>query len=404
MAAVSRALGERAREDYRARHGVRGHGLVSAPSVIVSGMIAATPGQGGAAWAILQYLLGLRRLGCEVCFVEPVSGSRPAAGAVSYAREVAARFGLEGRWALVPEGGGDPAGMTRAEIGAVARDADLLLSVSGMLTDEAVLGAVPTRAYLDLDPAFNQLWSAVEGVDMRFDAHTHFVSVADSIGAPGSPIPDCGRDWLPTLPPVVLEEWPVAPGPAAAPETLTTVGHWRSYGSIHHAGVHYGQRAHSLRPLVELPRRTDARFELALGIHPDEVDDLAALERNGWGLTDPARVAATPDDYRRFVQGSWAELGIAKLGYVVSDSGWFSDRSACYLASGRPVVAQDTGFGRRLPVGAGLLAFTDTDSAAAAVEELRVGYAEHREAARAIAVEHLDSDRVLASLLERLLG
>jgi glycosyltransferase involved in cell wall biosynthesis len=236
---------------------------------------------------------------------------------------------------------------------------------------------------------------------MGFDAHTHFVSVADAIGNPDCPIPDCGRDWLPTLPPVVLNEWPVAT--ELERRRATTVGHWRSYGSITHDGVHYGQKAHSLRKLIDLPRRAPERVEVALAIHPEETADLVALEENGWALLDPADVAATPEEYRGFVQGSWAEFGLAKLGYVVSNSGWFSDRSACYLASGRPVLAQDTGFGRRLPTGEGLLAFSDTDDVVAGLEELESDYERHRAAARRIAEDHLASDRVLGSLLERLL-
>jgi hypothetical protein len=374
---------------------------VSAPGVIVSGMIAATPRQGGATWAVLQYLLGLRRLGSEVYFVEPIGGSEaPAPEAVRYGEQVLERFGLSDRWALVPPGGGEPIGMSRQELRAVARRTELLLNVAGMLTDPELLEPIPVRAYLDLDPAFTQFWHASDDVDMRFDAHTHFVTVADGIGRPDSPIPTCDREWLPTLPPVVLDEWPFAEEPAN--HGTTTVGHWRSYGSIHHDGVHYGQKVHSLRPLIDLPRRTRARFELALAIHPDETDDLAALKDNGWELLDPARVASTPDDYRRFVQGSWAEFGLAKSGYVVSDSGWFSDRSACYLASGRPVIAQDTGFGRRLPTGAGLLSFSTADDVVAALEELERDHERHRAAAREVAVEHLDSDRVLGSLVERL--
>jgi hypothetical protein len=375
--------------------------LVSAPAVIVSGMIAATPGQGGATWAVLQYLLGLRRLGCEVHFVEPIDDREGlSTESVRYMRETMERFAMDDRWALVGTSGAEPVGLSRVGLRQAARQADILLSVSGMLTDPDVLEAVPVRAYLDLDPAFNQLWHAVERVDMRFDAHTHFVTVADAIGEPGCPIPDCGRDWLPTLPPVVLEEWPFAD--RLEHRALTTVGHWRSYGSIHHEGVHYGQKAHSLRPLLDLPSRSGASFELALGIHPDEVADLEAIEREGWGLLDPLRVAGTADAYRRFVQGSWAEFGLAKLGYAASDSGWFSDRSACYLASGRPVIAQDTGFGRRVPVGAGLFGFTDADGVVAAVQELERDYERHRAAARELAIEHLDSDVVLSSLLERL--
>jgi hypothetical protein len=373
--------------------------VVSTPSVIVSGMIAATPGQGGATWAVLQYLLGLRRLGCAVHFVEPLDRPHVPTSMVEYMRDVMTRFGLEGRWALLPAGG-EPVGISRRELRQAARDAELLLSVSGMLTDPEMVDVVAVRAYLDLDPAFNQLWHAAEGVDMRFDAHTHFVSVADAIGRPGCPIPDCGREWIPTLPPVVLQEWPMVPGTPR--RSLTSVGHWRSYGSIHHDGLHYGQKAHSLRPLIDLPARSGVDFELALGIHADEVRDLAALREHGWHLLDPQEVAATPDDYRRFVQGSWAEFGLAKLGYAMSNSGWFSDRSACYLASGRPVIAQDTGFDRRLPTGAGLLSFTTVEDVLTAIDQLDSDYERHREAAREIACERLDSDRVLALLLERL--
>jgi glycosyltransferase involved in cell wall biosynthesis len=180
------------------------------------------------------------------------------------------------------------------------------------------------------------------------------------------------------------------------------VGHWRSYGAIHHDGIQYGQKVHSLRPLIDLPRRVDVRFELALAIHPDETRDIEALRENGWIRLDPEALAETPEAYRAFVQGSWAEFGLAKSGYVVADSGWFSDRSACYLASGRPVIAQDTGFGRRLPVGEGLFAFASADDVVAAVAEFEADYKRHGAAAREIAIEYLDSDRVLSSLLERL--
>ena len=364
-------------------------------SVIVSGMIAATPGHGGAAWAVLQYLLGLRRLGCDVHFVEPV----PSLGSsAAWCRTVMGAVGLDERWTLV-DGHGATAGNSRADLQSIAAGADLLLNVSGMLTDADVLDAVPRRAYLDLDPAFVQLWHEADGMDMRFDAHTHFVSISDAVGRT---IPDCGRTWIPTVPPVVLEHWPVAEH--LDHDALTTVANWRGYGSIHHEGVVYGQKAHSLRPLFGLPSRVDKPFLLALGIHPDERDDLEALTANGWRLCDPTVVAGTPEDYRRFVEGSWAEFGVAKSGYVVSDSGWFSDRSACYLAAGRPVVAQDTGFGRRIPTGEGLLAFSDLEGAAAAIEAVGADYRAHRRAARAVAEAHFDSDMVLRRLLDAVLA
>jgi hypothetical protein len=195
----------------------------------------------------------------------------------------------------------------------------------------------------------------------------------------------------------VLDRWPA--GARLERDAFTTVANWRGYGSIENDGVHYGQKAHSLRRFLELPQTTGERFALALAIHPDEIADLEALRAHGWELLDPRTVAGTPSAYAAFVRGSKGELGIAKSGYADSRSGWFSDRSACYLASGRPVLAQETGFSSFLPSGAGLFAFRSADDVVAAVEELRRDYDRHSRAAHAIAEEFLDSDRVLTRLL-----
>jgi len=371
--------------------------------ILVGGMVAGDPGQGGATWAVLQYVLGLRRLGHDVLLVEPVPAG-VGREVLRYFADVVAEFGLDGRAALLGAGTHDAVGVPYPEVLRFARDADLLVNISGMLTDDAVLDAVACRVYLDLDPGFTQLWHDVEGIDMGFDRHTHFATVGLAIGGE-SPVPTCGRSWLPTLPPVVLDRWPVADplvDDDLVHDALTTIGNWRGYGSIDHDGVHYGQKAHSWRGLVDLPGRTGERFLLGFRIHPDERRDIDALAANGWELIDPATVAGTPAAYREFVGGSKAELGLAKQGYTASRSGWFSDRSACYLASGRPVIAADTGFGPALPVGEGLLTFADEDDAVAAVDGLRTAYERHAKAARAIAEEYLDSDRVLASLLDRL--
>ncbi|MGN6607685.1 MAG: glycosyltransferase [Jatrophihabitans sp.] len=363
------------------------------PTLLFAGTIGRVPRQGGAAWAVLQYLLGFRALGWDVWFVEPA----PVAAADEVAR-VLEPFGFAGRWAVI-DADGTTAGAERGDVLAAARRADLLVNVAGMLTDRAILDRVPVRVYLDLDPAFVQLWHAVEGVDMRFAAHTDFVTLSDSVGRT---IPACGIEWVPLLPPVVLAQWPWAD--TLRHDAFTTVGHWRAYGSIHADGVHYGQKAHALRPLLDLPSRVGKQLTPALAIHPDETADLAALHAHGWQLLDPDTVAAGPQQYRDFVAGSFAEFGVAKTGYVVSDSGWFSDRSAAYLASGRPVVTSATGFERRLPAGKGLLSFTDLDSAAGAIEAVTDEYADHRHAARALAETHLDAGVVLTGLLNRVLA
>jgi hypothetical protein len=360
--------------------------------ILLSGMVAGDPRQGGATWAVLQYFHGLRDLEHDVALVEPLR--RPPNPAVA---EYFRSLGLpEDRAALLLEASGETIGMPYGELADFARSADLLLNVSGMLADERLLEAVPIRAFLDLDPGFNQVWE-LTGEGMGFDRHTHFASVGQLVGRPECRVPTCGRSWIATLPPVVLDRWL----PAAAPpsETLTSIGHWRSYGSIEHEGVSYGQRAHSLRRFFELPGLVSPSLELALGIHPDEEADLTALRANGWHLVDPEEAAGSPDLYAGYIHRSAGELGVAKSGYVNSRSGWFSDRSACYLASGRPVVAQETGFGEVLPVGEGLLAFETTAGAAEAIEAVAAAPELHRQRAREIAEDLFDSRRVLSRLL-----
>lgn len=380
----------------------RGHRL----TILFSGMIAADPHQGGATWAVLQYLLGLKKLGHDVFFVEPVKASalRPEGSGLAqsinaaYFRDVVRDFGLDQNSALLLEDSQQTTGAAYSQLLAFARRADVLINISGMLTDEALVSAIPRRVYLDLDPAFNQLWQSVYGIDMRFDAHTHFVTIGLALGSAECPVPTCGRNWIKTAQPIVLDEWPVAT--QLETDALTTVGNWRGYGSIDFQGVHYGQKAHSLREFFPLPMMMTEKFALALAIHPDEKADVAALAKNRWQILNPAAVAGSPVTYREFVRGSKAEFGIAKSGYVVSRCGWFSDRSVCYLASGRPVIAQDTGFSKFFPTGEGLFEFHTVEGALAAIETMNRDYPRHRRAARALAEDYFDSDKVLPRLLE----
>lgn len=368
-------------------------------SIVVSGMLAGTPHHGGATWAVLQYVLGLRELGHDVTFLEPVEADALEPSA-RYFLSVVDRFGIAATSALLIEGTTETVGPAYTELRRRCRSADLLLDISGLLARWELADAIPTRAYLDLDPAFNQLWHEVDGIDVGMDGHTHHVTVGLAIGDAECPVPTCGVRWIPTLQPVVLSAWP--PAGEVVLDALTTIANWRGYGSIHHDGVHYGQKVHSLRRLIELPASSAERLVLALAIHPDERDDIASLHRNGWELLDPRLVAATPDAYHDFVAGSKGEIGIAKSGYVQSRCGWFSDRSACYLACGRPVVAQDTGFSRYMPTGEGLLAIDTEEEAIAGITDVRADHRRHARAARAIAEEHFDSARVLGRLLEAL--
>jgi len=364
--------------------------------LVLAGMTAAVPGHGGATWAALQYALGLRALGHDVLLLDEVRGPGDPAAREACLKHVVAAFGFEGRAALLT-GDGRAAGMAYEDVLAFAREADLLVNLAGTLHDPRVLEAVPRRLLVDLDPAFTQLWHA-QGVDVGIAAHDRFASVGLRLHAPECAVPDGGVRWEPTLPPVVLEHWPVASQEPT--EGLTAIANWRSYGTIEHHGVRYGQKAHSVRALIDLPRRLAEPPRFALLIDPGDAQDIAELHRHGWVLIDAAHETETPESYARFVRASAAELGIAKEGYVVSRCGWFSDRSACYLASGRPVIAQRTGWQHVLPEGDGLLGFDDAAEAAAAIAAVREEPARHAAAARALAEERLDARRVLTALLE----
>jgi len=366
-------------------------------TIVMSGMIAGDPGQGGATWAVLQYVLGFRRLGHEVIFVEPVKELTPAR--TEYFQEVVDEFGLGGAAALLHAGTTVTHGLDYAALAAIARRADLLVNISGMLTDPELMNSIPCRIYVDLDPAFIQLWHSVQQIDMRFTGHTHFVTIGQSIGRTECTVPTCGLDWIPTPQPIVLEHWPFIGPPTRA--AFTTIGNWRGYGSIEHNAIYYGQKVHALRPLIDLPQRTKSRFQLALSIHPEETRDLDLLSANGWELLNPLEVAGTPATYRDFVRSSLAEFGLAKSGYVAARCGWFSDRSICYLASGRPVLAQDTGFGAWLPTGEGVVPFTSVEEAAIGADRIVADYDRHARTARALAQEFFDSDVVLSRLLTR---
>jgi hypothetical protein len=305
--------------------------------------------------------------------------------------------GLLDASALLVDGTRETVGVPYERLLALARDADVLLNLSGSLVDQALLESMPVRVYVDLDPGFTQVW-AEQGIRDRFAGHTDFVTVGTAIGRPGCPVPTCGRSWSATLPPVALSEW--SAGQAIRFDAFTSVGTWRGYGPVEHAGLRYGQRAHSFRTFLDLPARTGEAFMLAFDLDPGEVGDLPALAANGWRLLNPSAVARSPATYRSFVRGSRAEFGVAKSGYVVSRCGWFSDRSAAYLASGRPVLAQDTGFADVLPTGEGLFSFSSVDDVTAAIDELRADYDRHSKAARAIAEDILDSDVVLQRLLD----
>jgi hypothetical protein len=232
-----------------------------------------------------------------------------------------------------------------------------------------------------------------------FAGHDVHVTIGERIAAADCTIPACGLTWVVTPQPVVLDAWPALPPPTGHLR-FTSVASWRgAYGPVDFEGRRYGLRVHQFRRFSELPLLTEATFELALSIDTAEADESDGLCRRGWALVDPTSVAATPAGYRRYLQASSAELMVAKGMYVDSRCGWFSERSICYLASGRPVLAQDTGLSDLYPTGAGLVTFSSLDEAVGGVEAIRGDYDRHASAARELAESCFASDVVLTRLV-----
>jgi hypothetical protein len=377
--------------------------------VIIAGSLAQRPGVGGHAWVFLQYLLGFRRLGFEVLFLDWLdaamcfdTGGEPCAVEDSwnlrYLAEVMEQAGLSAEWSVNFNQGERTLGVPRPEVLDFARQADLLIDVMGFLSDWEIMGCARRRVFLDIDPGFGQMWQDL-GLATVFGGHDVYLTIGENIGHTDCTIPTCGLAWITSPQPVVLDEWPACDPPADG--AFTSIASWRGpFGPIEYRGRIYGLRVHEFRKFAALARRVRERCEVALAIDSADVNDATMLREHAWSLADPRSVAGSLDGYRHYIQRSKAELMIAKHLYVESRGGWFSDRSICYLASGRPVLAQDTGFSRSHPVGEGLLAFQTLDEAVAGVEEIAAHYPRHCRAARAMAEAQFESGKVLTRLLE----
>lgn len=381
------------------------------PLIAVAGPLAQKPGRGGHTWVMLQYLLGFRRLGWDVLFLDALSseqsvdegGSRcplERSSNLRYLCDTMSRIGLSDSWALVADGGEGWFGVPRREVLERLRASAFLLNINGFLRDGQLLAAVPRRVFLDIDPGVLQMWHDL-GLHDVFRDHDDYVTIGQRLGFPDCPVPTCGIAWIKMPPPVVLEAWPVHD--AARDACFTTVASWRgAYGPVEYRGVTYGLRVHEFRKFVDIPRRTGGAFQLALDIHPDDTKDLALLTGHGWSLVDPLVVGRDPWTYRTYIQAAKAEFMVTKHVYAATQCGWISDRSVSYLASGKPVIAQDTGLDGVCPTGEGLVTFRTLTDAVEAVREVSGNYAHHSRAARATAEQCFDSDRVLKRLLAEL--
>ncbi|HEY2146327.1 MAG TPA: hypothetical protein VGH32_00220, partial [Pirellulales bacterium] len=299
--------------------------------IVICGSLAQRPGAGGHAWVFLQYLLGFRRLGHEVLFLDRLESEmcRGVAGNacgleesfnVSYLRDVMTAFGLSESWALVFDGGREWLGQSRERVSEFVSESALLIDVMGFLKDSDVDAAAPRRAFLDIDPGVPQMWRALGLADMLSGYNDH-VTIGENIGRPGCSIPTCGLNWITTRQPIVLDHWPAIS--RLSDGAITSVGSWRGpVAPIEYEGRTYGLRVHEFRKFANFPQRIARRCEFALNIHPSETRDLALLESGGWQLVDPRTVAGSPAAYQAYVKNSRAEFMVAKNMYVQSQCGW----------------------------------------------------------------------------------
>jgi len=383
--------------------------------IVVTGLIATYP-LGGVGWDYLAYVKGFQRLGHDVFYLEDTGQwlYDPRAGTftddVSYntahLADTLSRAGehMQARWSLrAPDG--TYHGAPLAQVERFCNNADLFLNVSGVCWLREQYRGARRIAYLDSDPCYSQakLLAVEQGTateDQAYSvglmrAHHCFFTSAESINDPACVIPHCGLRWLPTRQPIVLDDWPATF--TAAARAYTTVMSWKTDVTLPNlAGVAYGGKDVEFAKFIDLPAHTGAHLEIALsGAAPRD-----ELRRRGWHVVDAYERSHTLDAYRDYLRHSRAEWSIAKNAYVASRSGWFSTRSASYLALGKPVVVQDTGFGAHYPTGAGLFAFDTIDEAVAAIESIEDNYRMHCDSARALAEREFAAEVVLQRLLE----
>jgi hypothetical protein len=409
---------------------------MSSLRVIVTGLIAQHPTLGGVTWDYLQYVLGLARLGHDVYYFED-SGQWPynldgglsgndwiaydPTPNVAYLAKIMARYGLEEKWAYRFPIKPCWFGLSHKKRREVLQSADLLINVSGTLERPSDYRQVRRLAYVDSDPVFTQVKLKLARGQTKFRKRVNAHDVHFSFGeCLSEAVPTTGYRWRATRTPIVLAEWrPAMP----RREVFTTVMNWTSYEPLKYSRHIYGQKDVEFERFIELPSKVHPTvIEVALSklqhlnwqtydrSLPPAVLEVVRHQANwtpsdllaymGWHVVDPLQICPDLDSYREYIESSKAEWSVAKNGYVLGQPGWFSCRSACYLAAGRPVVVQETGFSKVLPIGKGLLPFKTTEEAAAAVHEINGNYAQHTKVARAIAEAYFDSRKVLTRLID----
>ncbi len=360
--------------------------------------------------ARMAFAVGFRALGHDVFVVEEVEEGQclDSSGQIVPFDEWRGRdrflatmreYGFADRCCLDYRGGQATVGMSRHALRGAASGADLLLAVGGRLRNPELLEAAGHRAYVDINPGKTQVYAFEYDVDYGLSAFDSHFSVGLAIGQPQCPLPTGGFQWHPLVMPVVLDRW--RPN-AASGRAFTSITSWNRKHDFDFQGVASGDKVEQWLRFVDLPNRTGQSMEIVLPVREISARDLGLLTASGWLVRNGER-QETLNDYVQLLSSSKAEFSVANGRYVKFRTGWFSDRTSRYMATGRPVLVQSTGIEHLLPVGRGLLTFRTIEEAVSGIDEINSDHAGHSSAALEIAREFSASDRVLAGLL-RIVG
>jgi hypothetical protein len=378
---------------------------------IVAGMMGTYP-MGGVAWDYCQYAVGFERLGLEVYYLEdtgvPTYAFNPETEVfevncdygATFIRQSLAAFSptLADRWHFRSVDD-RTYGMSPEDFADIAAEAEILINVSGGSLLRDTYRRCPRKVFVDTDPGWNHFvifprWDGKPPADrpLGYRSHDFFFTFAERAHEANCLLPDCGLTWHTTRHPVLPDLWkPDGPG-----ARYTTLMMWNTYGKpVEHKGRRFGSKEIEFEKIEALPTRVSRSLEIA--VNGDAPRD--RWKGIGWSVVRGGAASRTARSYHDYVAGSRGELSVAKNIYVATNSGWFSGRSACYLAASRPVILQETGFSERIPVGDGLLTFSDLESAAEAIEQVEANYSTHARRARALAEEYFDSQIVLGEIL-----
>ncbi len=355
-------------------------------------------GRGGHTMHLLQWLVGLERLKHQVLFLDCIGGSQvaPQGGTIRAFDEVIRQWWHADQTALLD--GDEPLyGLDRAQLSRFAGEAAALITIGapGCRRPLGWVEKVRPRILIEQDPGYTHLWALAGAPVDIFGEQDFYFTVGGNIGSPRCALPTLGINWRGIWNPVVAEWWP--DHAAVTRDRFTTVADWYSQNYLEFEGQVLGPKAEEFRKFIDLPQLAGETLEIVLAISPED-PDIPYLQQHGWRLEDPGLVSS-PGLYHDYLAGSLAEFSCAKGGYAGTRCGWFSDRSACYLAAGRPVVLQSTGFADLLPTGKGLFSVATAEEAKEAICAVRKDYAQHSAAARAIALEHFEAGRILSRML-----